>query len=45
MEENDVLRYFIEGGPLKGIWFTEVPVGLEVITKLAVKEKVSWKGV
>jgi hypothetical protein len=43
MEEHEVLNLFIKSGVLKGIWFKEVPVGLEVLTKIALKERKSWE--
>jgi hypothetical protein len=43
MDENEVLDRFIKSGVLKGIWFKEVPVGLEVLTKIALRERKSWE--
>jgi len=43
MEEHEVLDHFIKSGVLKGIWFKEVPVGLKVLTKIALRERKSWE--
>jgi len=38
LKEEEVLTRFIESGVLRGVWFLEVPIGLEVAAKLALRD-------
>lgn len=43
MEEEEILKRFIEFGVLRGTWFREVPIGLGVVVKTALQEKAKWQ--
>jgi len=38
LKEGEILTRFIKSGVLSGVWFLEVPIGLETVAKIALRD-------